>query len=200
MATPATLPVFQDIRVLARRTWWVFLIGGLASVVFGVIAFARPGLGLFVLATFFAAGILVDGVSTVIGAVQHREKDGWWLLLLLGLLSALVGAYLLVNTPLSMLAFVYVVAFQAVAAGIFLVAFGWKIRQLTTREWILYLTGALSILFALSIFITPLAASLSIVLLVATWSIISGILRIMFAMRVRNLAAGARDLFAGARA
>jgi uncharacterized membrane protein HdeD (DUF308 family) len=183
----ADLPALNDVRVLARRAWWVFLVSGLASVSFGVLAFARPGIALFVLATFFAVDILVDGVSNIVGAVQNRERDGWWLLLLLGLLSALVGAYVLFNPPLSLLVFVYTVAFQAVAAGVLLLVLGWKIRQRTTKEWILYVTGALSILFGVSVFATPLAGSLSIVLFVATWSIITGLLRIVFAFRVRKL-------------
>ena len=107
-----------------------------------------PGIALFVLATFFAVDILIDGVSSVVGAVQNRERDGWWLLLLLGLLGTLVGAYVLFNPPLSLLVFVYTVAFQAVAAGVLLLALGWKIRQRTTKEWILYVTGVLSISLA----------------------------------------------------
>ena len=148
MATPATLPVFQDIRVLARRTWWVFLIGGLASVVFGVIAFARPGLGLFVAGDPSSRQAYWSTACPPSSApCSTVEKDGWWLLLLLGLLSALVGAYSVGQHAPEHAGLHYVVAFQALAAGIFLVAFGWKIRQLTSREWILYLTGALSILF-----------------------------------------------------
>ncbi len=183
----AVLPAPNDVRVLARRAWWVFLVSGLASVSFGVLALARPGIALFVLATFFAVDILIDGVSSVVGAVQNRERDGWWLLLLLGLLGSLVGAYVLFNPPLSLLVFVYTVAFQAVAAGVLLLALGWKIRQRTTKEWILYVTGVLSILFGVSVFATPIAGSLSIVLVVAMWSIVTGVLRIAFAFRVRNL-------------
>jgi len=181
------LPALNDVRVLARRAWWVFLVSGLASVSFGVLALVRPGIALFVLATFFAVDILVDGVSSVVGAVQNRERDGWWLLLLLGLVGTLVGAYVLMNPPLSLLVFLYTVAFQAVAAGVLLVALGWKIRQRSTKEWILYVTGALSILFGLSMFVTPIAGSLSVVLFVAVWSIVTGALRIVFAFRVRNL-------------
>lgn len=44
-------------------------------------------------------------------------------------------------------------------------------------------------LVGLSIFVTPVAGSLSIVLLVAAWSIVTGILRILFAFRVRNVTA-----------
>lgn len=187
MPTPLAPIAPADVRVLARRTWWVFLVGGIASIVFGVLAFAQPAAALFVLALLFAAHVLVDGVSSVIGALRHREKDGWWVLLLLGLVSTVAGAYLLASPPLSVLAFVYVVALQALAAGVFLVVFGWKIRQRTTREWILYATGGLSFLVGLSMIATPLAGSISLVFVLATWAIVGGLMRVIFAVRVRRL-------------
>ena len=58
---------------------------------FAVLAFAQPLTAWMVVALFFAAAILVDGIVNVIGAVQQREKDGWWLMLLIGVLGVLVG-------------------------------------------------------------------------------------------------------------
>lgn len=186
-----------DAHQLCKRTWWVFLIGGIASVAFGVLAFMQPGLALFVLSMFFAAAILVDGLFNVVGALKHQGKDGWWIMLLIGVLGLLVGGYALLNPPLSMLAFVYMFAFDAIVLGVFLVMLGYKVRQATTREWILYVTGALSILVGIWVAMQPVAGGLSIVWFIASWSIAVGVLRIAFALRVKNApespaAAGAR--------
>ena len=180
--------VGADAAALCRRTWWVFLIGGIASVAFGVLAFARPGLALFLLATFFAAAILVDGAFNIVGAVQNRDKDGWWLMLLIGLLGAVVGAYALLNPPLSMVAFVLIVAFQAILLGVFLVMLGYKYRKATTREWILYLAGGVSVLFGVLVVARPAIGGVTIVYMIAAWAIVIGLLKVVFAMRVRSLA------------
>jgi uncharacterized membrane protein HdeD (DUF308 family) len=180
--------VGADAAALCRRTWWVFLIGGIASVAFGVLAFVRPGLALFLLATFFAAAILVDGAFNIVGAVQNRDKDGWWLMLLIGLLGAVVGAYALLNPPLSMVAFVLIVAFQAILLGVFLVMLGYKYRKATTREWMLYLTGGLSVLFGVLVIARPAIGGVTIVYMIAAWAIVIGLLKVVFAMRVRSLA------------
>ena len=176
-----------DAMALCKRTWWVFLIGGLASVLFGVLAFINPGIALFVLAMFFAAAILVDGAFNVVGSISNREKDGWWLMLLIGLLGVGVGGYVLLNPPVSMLAFVYLVALQAILLGVILLTLGYKVRKATSREWILYLTGALSLLFGILVVARPGAGSLTIVYLIASWAIVIGALKLAFAFRVRKL-------------
>ena len=179
--------VGTDARNLVRRTWWVFLIGGLASLLFGILAFVNPGLALLVLAMFFAAALLVDGAFNVLGSIQNRDKDGWWLMLLIGILGVGIGAYALLNPPVSMLAFVFLVALEAILLGVFLVMLGYRVRKSTSREWILYLTGALSILFGLLVVARPALGGLTVVYLIASWAIVIGALKIAFAFRIRKL-------------
>ena len=103
---------------LCRRAWWVFLVGGIASVLFGVLALLNPALALLVLAMFFAAFILVDGAANIWGALVNRDKDGWLAVLLLGAAGVLVGGYALAAPPVSIVAFIYVIALFAMVSGI----------------------------------------------------------------------------------
>jgi uncharacterized membrane protein HdeD (DUF308 family) len=188
-----------DAKVLCKRTWWVFLIGGIAAVIFGVLALMEPVTAWFVVSVFFAASVLVDGVFNVVGSVQHREKDGWWIMLLIGVLGIVVGGFALLNPPVSMMAFLYLVALQAIMLGVFLVMLGYKVRAATQREWILYLTGALSVLFGILVIANPVAGSLSVISLIAMWALVTGVLKILFAFRVRNLPDRISDRIASAR-
>jgi uncharacterized membrane protein HdeD (DUF308 family) len=176
-----------DARTLCKRTWWVFLVGGIAGVIFGVLAFSKPMAAWLVVATFFAAAILVDGGFNVVGSVKNRDKDGWWIMLLIGILGVVVGGYALLNPLVSMTAFIYLVAFQAIMLGVFLVMLGYKLRAATEREWILYLTGGLSILFGILVLVNPAVGGLSVIWMIASWAIITGVLKIMFAFKVKNL-------------
>ena len=189
--TPTATPLANaggNIRKLCKRTWWVFLIGGIASIIFGVLAFINPAIALAVLALYFAAWVMVDGVVNVIGAVQHRDKDGWVFMLLMGILGVLVGAYALFNPPVSMMAFLYVVSFMAIIFGVLLITMGRRVREKIEREWILYVTGVVSIVFGVLIIFQPESGALSVVWLIASWAIITGLLRILFAFFVRNMA------------
>ena len=176
-----------NIRALCKRTWWVFLLSGIAAVVFGVLAFINPGIALAVLALYFAAWLLVDGAVNIVGAIGNRDQEGWVFILLMGILGVLVGGYALVNPPLSMLAFLYMVSFLAILLGISLIAMGRKVREMIEREWVLYLTGAVSILFGIVIVLQPETGAVSVVWMIASWAIIIGLLRIFFAFFVRNL-------------
>jgi uncharacterized membrane protein HdeD (DUF308 family) len=178
-----------DAQALVKRTWWAFVVGGVAMALFGLLAFANPGVALFVLATFFAASVMVDGISNIAGSLQNREKDGWWILLLMGLLGATVGAYALFNPPLSIMAFILIVAFEAMALGVFLVMLGYKVRKATSREWMLYLAGVSSILFGILVIANPMTGSRTIVYMIASWSLVIGILKVAFGLKARNLTA-----------
>ena len=179
------------------RNWWVFLIGGLASVIFGVLAFFNPGVALLVLGMFLAAFLLVDGAVNVWGAIKNRDKDGWWMLLLLGVLGIVLGAYALMMPQVSMMAIVFIVAFMALLFGIVSLYLGWKIRQEVSSEWILYLTGGLSLIFAILIFIRPVEGSVGVVYLIATWAILIGALRIFFATQIRKIGKRVESLAEG---
>lgn len=172
---------------LCKRVWWTFLIGGIASVAFGILAFFNPGVALFVLGLYLAAYLIVDGGVNVWGAVTNREKDGWWAMLLLGLLSIAVGIYALLVPAASMLAIVYMAAFIAMLIGVSSLMLGWKIRQEVSSEWVLYVTGILSVLFSLLILFRPGVGGATVVYLIATWAILIGALRIFFAFHVRKL-------------
>jgi len=111
----------------------------------------------------------------------------------------LVGGFALLNPPISMMAFVYLVAFEAILLGVFLLMLGYKVRQATTREWILYVAGALSILFGIVVVMNPAVGSISIVYTIAVWAVIIGVLKVIFAFKVKNMPERIESKLAGLR-
>ncbi len=191
--------IAADARAMCRRAWWVFLVSGIAAIAFGILALITPGIALFTLALFFAAWLLVDGAVNLIGGLQHRGKDGWWLLVLMGLLGIGAGGYALLNPPLAMAVFVLLVAFDAVVLGVFLLILGYKVRHETSHEWFLYVTGLLSILFGVLVVMNPQVGAVSIVYAIAVWAIATGVLKVFFAFAARNVRDRVQGALAGAR-
>lgn len=180
-------PLLRDALAFAKTNWWLFLLGGVLYILFGVLALARPAEALLALAVVFAAFLLVDGIFSVIRALGAKGADGRWWVFFGGLLSIGVGLYALLGPVNTALLFVYVIAFQAILFGVSVFMFGVNIRKAVSGEWVLYLTGIVSVLFGLLLVGAPGIGGLSVSLMVGGWSLVIGILRVLFAFRVRSL-------------
>lgn len=180
-------PLLRDALAFAKTNWWLFLLGGVLYILFGVLALARPAEALLALAVVFAAFLLVDGIFSVIRALGAKGADGRWWVFFGGLLSIGVGLYALLGPVNTALLFVYVIAFQAILFGVSVFMFGVNIRKAVNGEWVLYLTGIVSVLFGLLLVGAPGIGGLSVSLMVGGWSLVIGILRVLFAFRVRSL-------------
>jgi len=174
-------------QALLKQAWWALLIGGIASVIFGVLAFIWPGLTLFVLAVFFAATVFVDGIVTIISAVRNRATAShWWLWLLLGVLGVIAGGIGLLYPAAAAGALLLLISAYAIAAGVLMIWAGVKLRAEIEREWLLWLLGGLSVLFGLLLVAQPAAGLLGFVWAIGSWAVVTGILKIMLAFKARN--------------
>jgi uncharacterized membrane protein HdeD (DUF308 family) len=64
---------------------------GLVAVLFGILAFAWPGMTIKVLIVFFGAFVFIDGLFTLVSALMHRVWQQWWAFLIEGLMSIIAG-------------------------------------------------------------------------------------------------------------
>ena len=95
-----------------------FGLHGLASVVFGVMILAWPGISVYALTIVFGAYTLATGIVEFGTAFtsRGREERGW--LILRGLLGITVGVLVFAWPGISALALLYVIGAYAVALGI----------------------------------------------------------------------------------
>src|SRR5215470_6139625 len=88
----ARLPL---VRALAEN-WWLLLLRGVASILFGVLAFMWPGLTVVALIFLWGAYAIVDGGIALWAAISGRGAEiapRWWLAIvgIVGLLAGLVA-------------------------------------------------------------------------------------------------------------
>lgn len=179
------------IEVLSRA-WWLVTLRGLFGIALGVLAFAWPAITLFALILLFGAYLFVDGIAALIQAVRFRhERERWPLLLLEGVLGIIVGAIMLLFPGIGALAWLYTIAAWAFVTGIFEIASAVALRRSISGEWLLALTGVLSILLAVALVAMPLAGLLAWVYLIGAYGIFFGILLIGLGFRLRRLQAPA---------
>jgi uncharacterized membrane protein HdeD (DUF308 family) len=184
----ASSPAGRGVLPVLARNWWALALRGLAAILFGVLAFAWPGITLFVLVLFFGAYMLVDGIFAIVAAVRAAgEEDRWWLLLIEGILGVLAGLVAFFWPGLTALALLYFIAAWAIVTGIMEIVAAIRLRQEIEGEWALGLSGLLSVIFGILLVVLPAPAGLlSLVWLVGAYAVATGVLLLILAFRVRS--------------
>src|SRR5262245_38196707 len=114
---------------LASRWGWV-VARGVIAILFGLIAFSRPGAMAFSMVLVFGCFAFAAGIATVISAARSgRAGDSWGALLLEGLLGIAVGAIALLWPASTALAFVWLIGAWAIAAGVLEIVSAIKLRK-----------------------------------------------------------------------
>ena len=86
----------------------------------------------------------------------------------------------------------------AIIVGIFEVAAAIELRRVITDEWLYIISGILSIVFGVLVFIYPQAGALSIVWLIALYALIYGVTLVALGFRMRSLGESLTSLATGA--
>jgi uncharacterized membrane protein HdeD (DUF308 family) len=167
--------------------WWLFLIRGIAAILFGILAFVWPGITLVVLVLFFGAFALVDGIASLIAAITGRGATAprWWLAIV-GLAGVAAGLLTFFWPGVTALVLLFFIAGWAIAAGVFQIIGAIQLRKEIDNEWLLILSGVLSVLFGLVLLFMPGPGILALVWLIAIDAILFGALVIGFAFRLRK--------------
>ena len=118
------------------------------------------------------------------GAVQVAHN--WWALLIRGLLAVGLGIYAFVAPGITAYALVFAFGFYALLDGVFNVVAGIRTRKESKRWWTLLLSGALGIAAAVIAFTQPDATAVALVFIVAAWAIVTGVLEIVAAVKLRE--------------
>ena len=175
---------FPLIRLVAR-SWWIFVLRGAFSIVFGILAFLAPGLGLVLILAFLAGWMIVDGVGSLLQAARHGDDPGgrskvWlWIDGLIALGAALV---LLFAPGLSAFALVMVTGAWFLVAGIARLMLAFRLSSV-----LLGILGALGILIGAWLLVQPGPGILAVIWLIGMEAVAMGVLMIGLGWRLRRI-------------
>jgi uncharacterized membrane protein HdeD (DUF308 family) len=190
-----------------KQAWWVLLLRGIAALLFAQFLLFAPGLtlatGTVSFVILFAVYALVDGISSIVGAVMRREGQ-WFLMLLGGIISVIAGLIALGNPlifgALTLVIMVYIVAFRSIASGLVDLIGAWQLRKEIDNEWLLALNGIFSVLFGLILLRRPLTGIEVLIILSAFYLLMAGMMQIILAFKVRGWAGALTDAMQGQKA
>jgi uncharacterized membrane protein HdeD (DUF308 family) len=173
--------------IVLARNWWALVLRGLFAVLFGIMALAWPGITLGALVLLYGAYALADGVFAIAAVMAGRTGGRpWWSLLVEGLVGIAVGIMTFAWPGITALVLLYLIAAWAFVTGIFEIVAAIRLREEIRGEWLLALSGILSILFGLALVVYPGAGALAVVWLIGAYAIAFGALLIALGFRLRS--------------
>lgn len=175
----ATHPIFEAFA----KNWWVLLIRGILAVMFGVMAFALPGLTIVALVLLYGAYALADGITALFVGGKSRA---WWLVLV-GVLGVVVGLYAFSYPGITAVALLYLIAVWAIARGCFEILAAIQLRKEISNEWTLIAGGIISILLGAVLFVNPAAGAVAMIWVIGAYALFFGLMMIVLAFRLRGL-------------
>jgi uncharacterized membrane protein HdeD (DUF308 family) len=173
---------------LLSTYWWVLLLRGVVAILFGVAAYAWPGMTLVTLVTLFGAFAFADGIFSLAQAFGGRkEHEHWWVLLLEGLLGIAFGIITFQAPEITATVLILYIAFWAMATGVLRIVLAVRLRKEIEGEWWMALAGLAGIVFGVLMVARPGAGALAVLWLVATWAVVGGVFLVILSFRVKAL-------------
>jgi len=171
------------------RNWWALALRGAAAIIFGLIALFWPPAAVAALVAVFGAYALVDGILNLVAAVRAgREGQRWGVLVFEGIVSLLVGVLTLFYPGVTALALVLWVGAWSLITGVLELVAAIRLRKQIEGEWLLALSGILSIAFGILLFISPMIGAIAIAIWIGAYAVIFGALLVGLALRLRSWA------------
>jgi uncharacterized membrane protein HdeD (DUF308 family) len=171
--------------------WVVFR--GVVAVLFGLLAFARPGPTALALVLLFGTYAFCGGAAAIMTALRGDRGGASRDVLLLDGVVGVVIAICSLRWPGRMgVTLAWVVGAWAIASGAMEIVNAMQLRRLLAHEWSLALAGVASVAFGLVMLLRPLAGGLAIMWSLGAYAFAFGALSIALGVRLRSFSNHAR--------
>jgi len=175
------------LRELAEN-WWLLLLRGVAAIAFGLLAFLWPDLTLLTLIFLWGLYAIADGIIALWAAIASKGGEiapRWWLAVV-GIAGIVAGALAFVWPGMTALVLLMFIASWAIVIGILQIWGAIRLRREIEGEWLLGLSGLLSVAFGVIMFAQPGAGALAVVWLIGWFAILAGCVYIALAFQLKK--------------
>lgn len=174
--------------VLAVRSWWAFVLRGVLTFLFGVLAIVLPEMAINTLVFFFGVYAAVTGVLDMVAAVREKPPAPMpWSLFSSGIVGVLAGLMAVTGPGLTAISLLYLIAGWSLATGVLEIIAAVRLRKEIRGEWLLVGSGILSALFGVFLMAFPGAGALAVLFWIAAYAILLGVLLVAFGVELRRV-------------
>ena len=161
------------------------IIRGVVGVVVGVLAFAWPGITIAVLVGIFGVYAIIDGATNLILGFSRNHRS-WWHVLQ-GVVGIGAGILTFLWPGITALALIIFIGAWAIVTGAFEIAAAIRLRKVIRGEWLLALSGVMSLVFGILLLVFPGAGAIGIAWILGVYAAAAGLVLIALGIRLRSL-------------
>ena len=142
------------------------------------------------LVLLFGAYVFVDGIFAVAAGIAMRKQvSRWWVIVLEGVAGIALGVLTFLSPNTTAQVLLVFIAAWSIITGIFEIATAVQLRSVIENEWLMILSGIVSILFGAALIALPGPGALSIIWLLGSYALVFGILTLILSFRLRGMGA-----------
>ena len=170
------------------ENWLLLLLRGIVTIAFGVLALVWPGLTLLTLIFLWGAYAIADGVFALGAAVSSKGGEiapRWWLALI-GLAGILAGLLAFVWPAITAQVLLVFIASWAILTGALQIWGAIQLRKEIEVEWMLVLSGLLSIALGVALLARPGVGALAVIWLIGSFAILVGCIYVSLALWLKK--------------
>jgi uncharacterized membrane protein HdeD (DUF308 family) len=123
----------------------------------------------------------------VIAGIGMRQMDRWWLIVLEGAAGIILSLLTFRSPDITALIVLSFIAAWSIITGIFEIATAARLRKMIPNEWLMILSGVVSIIFGILLIAQPSVGAIAIVWLLGAYALLFGILTLLLAFRLRGM-------------
>ena len=157
------------------RSWWMSLLQGVLTILFGLVAIAWPGMTLFWFVLLFGAYAVVSGITRVGASFANRHDSSWWLSVITGIAGVVAGIFTFAWPGLTGLLLLFVIGAYALVAGVMTIAEVITSWRIVRGKWLALFRGLTAIVFSILAFAWPGATALTLAWLIGIYAVLFGL-------------------------
>jgi len=182
-------PILDDLKRVYNRTWWALMLRGLLGLAVGILILVKPLDSIAAFALVIAFWSFFTGIVEILHSIELAPVlKHWWVVLLGGLVGVGFGIAAVMYYPGLSLAFaVVLVGYWLMTTGIFSIYAAYRQRRLGIQWGWTALFGIVSVAASFFALLSPPVTLAAIMGLIAGFGLVSGIVLIVAAFRLRSV-------------
>lgn len=174
------------------KTWWIFLIQGVAALIVGVLLLASTQKTVVVLGALLGIYWIIGGIFNLVAALSGHVSDHRWWVVIAGVISIIAGIIVLENMIWSAVVITRIaVIFLGISAlinGVVTIFAGRKKQDHRERSLAGFFLGIFYVLFGFLVLANLFVSQVALIYAIAIWGIVGGIILIVLSFQVKKLA------------